>query len=217
MENITELLRLDAPAPRPQALAFDGETLWMSSLTTQRMYALDWRQWTLRDEFATPSLVWGATVVGDEIRAVIGRGEADDRVIARCIPGHGFKSDGEIACPGGSGSHLSHDGDRLYLSQWYNQRIISLDERGDIGTTIELPRQICGHTIVGGRFYCVTTSNEDTEDYFLTRVDARANGKPEIVDLARIPFPARALAFDGERFWTNHREAHQTVAFARPD
>jgi hypothetical protein len=25
------------------------------------------------------------------------------------------------------------------------------------------------------------------------------------------------LAFDGEQFWTNHRDANQVVAFARPD
>jgi hypothetical protein len=219
MDNITELLRLDAPAPRPQALAFDGETLWMSSITSQRMYALDWRQWTVRDEFATPHVIWGATVVGDELRVVFGRGpaDADDRVIARYIPGHGIKADGEIACPDGSGSHLSYDGDRLYLSQWYKQRIVSLGEHGEIGSTIDLPRQICGHTVVGGRFYCVTTSDEASNDYFLTRVDARNGGTPEIVDLARIPFQARALAFDGEHFWTNHREMHETVAFTRPD
>ena len=40
-------------------------------------------------------------------------------------------------------------------------------------------------------------------------------GKPS-VDLATIPFHARGLAFDGERFWTNDRELHQTVAFAKP-
>ncbi|MEA2690302.1 MAG: hypothetical protein QOD51_2909, partial [Candidatus Eremiobacteraeota bacterium] len=40
---------------------------------------------------------------------------------------------------------------------------------------------------------------------------------PVCEDVAIIPFPARALAFDGERFWTNHREADQIVAFARPD
>jgi hypothetical protein len=39
---------------------------------------------------------------------------------------------------------------------------------------------------------------------------------PVITDLARIPFAARALAFDGERFWTNHREQNQIVSFARP-
>jgi hypothetical protein len=48
----------------------------------------------------------------------------------------------------------------------------------------------------------------------LTRIDARG-GQPKIEDVARIGFKARALAFDGERFWTNHREQHEIVAFAR--
>jgi len=39
---------------------------------------------------------------------------------------------------------------------------------------------------------------------------------PKIEDLARIPFQARALAWDGKRFWTNHRERHQIVSFAKP-
>jgi len=41
--------------------------------------------------------------------------------------------------------------------------------------------------------------------------------KPKIEDLARIPFQARALAFDGKNFWTNHREQNQIVSFARTD
>jgi hypothetical protein len=79
-----------------------------------------------------------------------------------------------------------------------------------------VPHQIVGQTIVGGRFYLITTDDERSGDYFLTRLDAR-NGNVTSVDLAAIHFDARGLAFDGERFWTNHREKHQTVAFAKPD
>ena len=61
----------------------------------------------------------------------------------------------------------------------------------------------------------LTTDNEGTADYWLTRIDAR-NGSPKIADLARVPFHGRSLAFDGEHFWTNHREAHEIVSFARP-
>ena len=39
------------------------------------------------------------------------------------------------------------------------------------------------------------------------------DGTGEFTDLARIPFAARALAYDGARFWTNHREANEIVAF----
>ena len=93
------------------------------------------------------------------------------------------------------------------------QRIIALDDSGRPGTIVEVPHQICGHTIVNGCFYCVTTDDETSGQYYLTRVDARTSS-PVSVDLASIAFNARGLAFDGERFWTNDREIHQTVAFA---
>lgn len=48
------------------------------------------------------------------------------------------------------------------------------------------------------------------------RVDPRP-ATAKIEDLARIPFQARALAFDGKNFWTNRREQNQIVCFARPD
>jgi hypothetical protein len=70
--------------------------------------------------------------------------------------------------------------------------------------------------IIRGIIYLVTTDAEETNEYYLTRVDLRPE-TPVIDDLARIPFPARALAFDGKNFWTNHREANQIVSFVRPD
>jgi hypothetical protein len=65
-------------------------------------------------------------------------------------------------------------------------------------------------------FYLATTDHEDSTEYWLTRIDPRPD-TPIAKDLARIPFAARGLAFDGRDFWTNHREQNQTVAFARPD
>jgi hypothetical protein len=59
----------------------------------------------------------------------------------------------------------------------------------------------------------VTTDDETAGEYFLTKVAAGNGNASE--DLARIPFAARALAYDGSRFWTNHREANQIVAFER--
>jgi hypothetical protein len=68
---------------------------------------------------------------------------------------------------------------------------------------------------VGGIIWLVTTDAEETNDYWLTRVDPRPT-IPQIEDVARVPFQARALAWDGEHFWTNHREQNEIVAFARP-
>jgi hypothetical protein len=163
-----------------------------------------------------PGKPWGMTAAGDELCVILGQTEEDHRTIYRAVPGHGVRTSTGIPCPDDTGSQLSYDGDRLFVSQWYNQRIIALDETGATGTVIDLPHQIVGQTIVGGRFYCITTDDETSGVYFLSRVDARG-AEPRCDDLATIRFDARGLAFDGERFWTNHREKHQTVAFAKPD
>ncbi len=184
----------------------------MGSRETRRLYALDPNTWTVREEAAAPGTPWGMTVVGDELRVLCGETEADNRIVRRFIPGHGFKDSDAVACPEDTGSQLGYDGDRLYVSQFYKRRILSLDERGVVGSTVDVPHDICGQVVVRGKFYLVTTDDETDGDYWLTCVDARS-GPARIEDLARIGFPARALAFDGERFWTNHREADQIVAF----
>jgi hypothetical protein len=215
MKDVEELLRLPSPAPKPQSLAFDGTLLWMGSLETRRIYEIDSRTWTVRSETVAPGIPYGMTVVGDELRVLCGETDDDHRVIRRFVPGHGFKSIDAIPCPDDTGSQLGYDGDRLYVSQWYNKRILSLDERGRVGSVISAPHGICGQVVVEGRFYLITTDDEEQGDYWLTRIDAR-DGTPRIDDIARVPFAARALAFDGERFWTNHREQNEIVAFARP-
>jgi len=93
---------------------------------------------------------------------------------------------------------------------------LAISDDGSVGTVIEVGRQIVGHAVVRGRFYAITADDESDDVYYLTRIDARG-GTPVIEDIARVPFAARSLAFDGERFWTSHREAHEIVAFARPD
>lgn len=226
MDNVDELMRLPSPAPRPQSLAFDGASLWMGSLETRRIYAIDPATWNARDEGVAPGIPYGMTVAGEELFVICGadanaedqvRAE-DERIVRRFLPGHGFKNSDAFLAPDGTGSQLAWDGDVLYISQWYNKKILGVDKRGGVLSTIEVPHGICGQVIVDGRFYLVTTDDEDGGPYWLTRVDARGDmgaGEPECEDLAIIPFPARALAYDGKRFWTNHRAADQIVAFAR--
>jgi len=91
-----------------------------------------------------------------------------------------------------------------------------LGEEGNVERIITVAHGICGQVAVGDFTYLVTTDAEETNDYWLTRVDRRTD-TPKIDDLARIPFAARALTFDGTRFWTNHREQNQIVSFKRPD
>lgn len=208
---IQEVRRMPSPAPRPQSLAFDGELLWMGSLETCRLYAIDPVHWTVREEAQAPGKPYGIAVMGDELRVLCGEGSEDHRVIRRFVPGHGFR-DGSIPCPDDTGSQLAFDGDRLYVSQWYNRRILSLDAQGRVGTTIQTPHGICGQVIAHGAFYVLGTDEEERGDYFLTRIDARG-ALPEVEELGVVGFPGRALAYDGVRFWSNHRENHEIVAF----
>jgi len=212
VRTIEEVARRPSPAPRPNALAFDGELLWMGSLETERLYAIDPRTWGVREEAQAPGKPYGAVSVGDELRVVCSETEEDHRIIRKFVPGHGFKKDGSIACPDDTGSYLGYDGDLLYISQFYNRKIISVDDAGHFGTAIAAPHDICGQVVIEGLFYLITTDDEETDDYFLTRIDAR-DGQVKSEDVARVPFKARSLAFDGHRFWTSHRAAHEIVAF----
>jgi hypothetical protein len=214
LKTITEIMRMPSPAPRPQALAADGEVLWMGSLGTCRLYCIDIAHWTVREEAKAPGKPYGATVLGDEVRVVLSETEDDHRIIRRYIPGHDFKKEGAINCPDDTGSQLAFDGDRLYVSQWYNKKIISLDpSNGSVGTVIDGPHGICGITIHGGVFYVLGTDDEESNEYFLTRIDARDGGAPKVEEIAHVNFQARSLAYDGSRFWTSHREQHEIVAF----
>jgi hypothetical protein len=211
MNEITEQLRLASPAPKPLGLAFDGGTLWMASRETHRLYAIDAATWTVRDEAQAPGGPFGMTVVGEELRVVIGHGENDhDRYIYRFIPGHGFK-DERLECPDLTGAHVAFDGDTLFLSQASYRKILALDAQGNITREIALERVPLGMTIVDGRFHLVT-SDAEFENLQLDTVDARGES-PKFETLAAIPFDARGLTYDGSRFWTSHRDENQIVAF----
>ena len=212
MKDVIETRRLPSPAPRPQALASDGENLWMGSIETSRLYKIDPLHWTVLEESAAPGKPWGMTVVGNELRVVCGEGTEDDRYVRRFVPGHGFKSE-KLACPDFTGSQLSFDGSRLFLSQWYNKRIIPINGAFDASGAIALQHQICGQVIANGTHYALTTDDEDSQEYWITLLDRETGAQN---DLARVPFAARALAFDGRQFWTNHREQHEIVAFELP-
>ncbi len=211
--EITEDLRLLSPAPKPLGLAFDGGVLWMASRETHRLYAIDTATWTVREETEAPGGPFGMTIVGDELRVVIGQGEEDDRYIYRFLPGRGFKSE-RLECPDFTGSHLAFDGDTLFLSQAGNGRIVALDNQGAILHEIPLERVPLGMTVVEGCFY-LATSDAEFENMQLTKVDAR-DKTPKITTLADIPFDARGLTYDGTRFWTSHRDNNEIVAFKMP-
>jgi hypothetical protein len=215
MDEIRELKRRDSPAPKPQALAWAGTTLWLSSRETRRIYALDPETLRVTWETPAPGTPFGMAVVGDELRVLCGETDEDHRRVRRCVPGKGFDPHFAWPCPQDAGSHLSWDGRRLHVSQWYPKKIQTFGPDGRIERIVTANHGICGHTIVDGVFYLATTDAEETTEYWLTRLDPRAEA-PQAQDLARIPFQARALAFDGTHFWTNHREANQIVCFSAP-
>jgi len=212
---IEELVRMPSPCPAPLGIACDGERLWIGSVETDRVYAVDPHRGTIAEEWAARGTPYGMTMMGDELRVVVGDPEDDERSIARLVVGHGFKTE-LLPCPDRTGSFLAYDGDFLFLSQRYEKRVLELDERGEVRRTIAAPREITGMTIVDGCFYLMTTESKEVHDFRLLRLDAR-NGSPVATEIASVPFVARGLAFDGAKFWTSMRLENTVVAFARPD
>lgn len=216
MKRITEVQRRPSPIPKPQSLAWDGNVLWVGSRQTKEVVALDPATWTVRWRTVAPGTPYGITCIPGELRVLCGETADDHRIIRRCVPSQGFDATWGIPCPDDTGSQLGYAGGRLHVSQWYPKKVLTLDDAGGVARVIHAPHGICGQVWVDGSIYLATTDAEETTDYWLTRVDPRP-AVPVIEDIAQIPFAARALAFDGTRFWTNHREQDEIVAFAQPE
>src|SRR4051794_26864377 len=205
---------MSSPAVTPQALAWQSGSLWMGSRDLRRIYQIEPNQWAVLDEKEVPGIPWAAVSVGNTLRFTIGEGSEDDRYIYQYDGATGFSK--MFACPDFTGSYLSYDGEHLYLSQWYKQRILKLDGEGNILRAIAVGGEISGHTFVDGWIYVLRGTEENGESWHIARLDPRQEN-PEVQDLARVPFACRSLAFDGEQFWSNHRAANETVAFALPN
>jgi len=211
-----ERRRLASPAATPQALAWHEGKLWMGSRDLRRIYGIEVKTWTVFEETEAPGIPWAAVSNGKDLRFTMGEGPEDDRYLRRYVPGKGFSERDRIACPEFTGSYLSYDGEHLYLSQWYKHRILELDSDGNILRDLAIDAEICGHTFVDGLIYVLRGTEQGNEDWRLARLDPREE-KPEVEDLAQIPFQCRSLTFDGESFWTNHRAANEIISFSRPD
>ena len=215
MQEITLLERHPAPAVTPQALAWDGEQLWLSSRDLGTLYRVDPQSWEAVEQVKPPGVIWAAVQTNDGWRFTIGEGAEDDRYVYRYTAGDGFQK--LFACPEFAGSYLSFDGQNLYLSQWYKGHILKLNDEGRQLGVIKVGPEICGHTFADGMLYVLRgrenkDAPENGEEWRLARLDPRQE-EPEVEDLATIPFAARSLAYDGERFWSNHRAANETIAF----
>jgi hypothetical protein len=215
LPSIAERRRLLSPAPTPQALAWHGDSLWMGSRDLRHIYGIDVKTWEVFEETEAPGIPWAAVSTGENLWFTSGEGPEDDRYLRRYLPGKGFSETERIPCPEFTGSYLSFDGESLYLSQWYKHRILKLDSMGNILRVIAVGAEICGHVFVDGLIYVLRGTEQGEGDWRIARLDPREE-TPQIEELARVPFQCRSLAFDGESFWTNHREADRIVSFAMP-
>ena len=218
LPTIFEQRRLPSPGVAPQALAWDGKrgVLWMGSRDLRRVYAIDPTEWKVTEEIDAPGIPWAAVATNGSLRFTIGEDPDDDRYIRHFIPQTASFRSERIACPEFTGSYLSYDGDSLYLSQWYEHRILRLDNEGKINRVIDVGAEICGHTFVDRTIYVLRGSEKPTEDWRIARIDPTKE-TPEIKDLAFVPFASRSLAFDGKLFWSNHRAANEIIAFSLPE
>jgi len=216
LPTIIERRRFSSPAQTPQALAWDGKTLWMGSRDLRRIYAIDTKEWRVLEEKEAPGIPWAAVPVNGSLSFTIGEGPDDDRYIRRFNPKSGFSDTDRIACPEFTGSYLSYDGEHLYLSQWYKHRILKLDASGNIIRQIDIGAEICGHVFVDGMIYVLRGKEQPNEDWRIARFELRQE-TPEVQDIAVVPFACRSLTFDGEHFWSNHRAADEIVSFVLPN
>ena len=190
--------------------------MWMGSRDLRRIYAIDSEKWVVLEEKEAPGIPWAAVATNGSLRFTIGEGPDDDRYIRRFNPESGFSETDRIACPEFTGSYLSYDGDHLYLSQWYKQRILKLDAIGNILRVINVGAEISGHVFVDGLIYVLRGREQPNEDWHIARLDPRQE-TPEVQDIAVVPFACRSLTFDGEHFWTNYRAKDTIVSFALPN
>jgi hypothetical protein len=218
MKEVVDLKRYSSPTVTPQALAFDGKQLWMSSRDLGTLYRTELDGLKIVEEIDSPGIVWAAVFTNDSWRFTIGKGLNDDRHVYRYTAADGFEK--LFSCPEFTGSYLSFDGEHLYLSQWYNERILQMDDKGNILRQIRVGAEICGHTFIDGLIYVLRGRENKgvpnkAEEWRMARLDPREES-PTVTDLATIPFASRSLTFDGQRFWSNHRAANETVALAEP-
>ncbi len=215
LKSIVEQRRLPSPGVTPQALAWHGGALWIGSRDLRRVYGVNAENWSIFEEREAPGIPWAAVSTGDALRFTIGEGAEDDRYIWSYTPGAGFSDAQRFACPDFTGSYLSHDGEHLYLSQWYKHRILKLSAKGEVLREIQVGAEICGHTFADGWLHVLRGTEQDGEHWRIARLDPR-EATPDVRDVATVPFASRSLAYDGKRFWSNYRSNGETIAFTMP-
>ena len=214
--KVVEKQRLVSPAVTPQALAWDASNkrLWLGSRDLHRIYVIDPKNGTVLKQQEAPGIPWAAVAVDGELRFTIGEGPDDDRYIYRYTPADGFSK--MFACPELTGSYLSFDGENLYMSQWYQKRVLKFDDKGNVTREIHVGAEICGHVFANGSLYVLRGQERPNEDWRIARLNPREE-TPVVDDIAVVPFASRSLTFDGELFWSNYRAKDTIISFALPN
>jgi len=211
MEPVEILATHAAPGGRPQPLAFHDGLLWVGCWDTARLYALDPIDWSVREAVALPGKPYGIAPFEGALRLVISLGDDDDRYLYRFVPGQPLGEEGRAACPDFTGSHLAANGSSLYLVQQSNRRIVRLDGSGTITQEIPLVTRCAGLGFADGRAYVLAADADfDVVEFAAFDLDAPT---PTVTTLAPMDVEARALAFDGNAWWTSYRERNEIVRF----
>jgi hypothetical protein len=210
MKEIDIVRRQPALTVTPQALAADGKQLWLSSRDLGTFYRTDAEAREVLEELDPPGVVWAAVATTDGVRLTIGKGLNDDRYVYRYASGKGFSK--LFPCPELTGSYLSFDGAHLCLSQWYKGLILKVAGDGQILDELAVGQEVCGHTFADGELYALRGTEKNGESWRIARL-TRNGSKPKVEDLATMPFAARSLTFDGNKFWSNHRAGNETISF----
>jgi hypothetical protein len=157
----------------------------MSSRDLGTLYKVDIEKWKVVDEFDPPGIVWAAVAANGMMHFTIGKGLNDHRYVYRYDLKNGFRK--LFACPDFTGSYLSYDGEDLYLSQWYEKRILRYDAKGNVVGKIDIGAEISGHTFVDGMIYVLRGVEKPNEDWRIARLDPHEE-EPDVKDLAVVPF-----------------------------
>src|SRR5204862_6573390 len=106
LPTIKERKRFRSPTVTPQALAWDGKQMWMSSRDLGFLYKIRARHGTspsdrrtgravgsevadadkmeIHEEIDPPGIVWAAVATNGAMHVTIGKGVNDDRYVYRC-------------------------------------------------------------------------------------------------------------------------------------
>ena len=214
--RIEEISRRAAPAGRPQPLALYEGRLWFGSWETGHIYGMDPQRWSAAEDVAAPGTPYGLAPHNGALHVVVSDGgEADDRYLYRFVPGRGFLTESKTPCPQLTGSHLASDGKQLYLGQMHERRILRLDEGANPVEAFALPTRCAGFGFGAEGLLYMIAADEEFEELTFGKLDLTA--EPRFDPIARFPFGARALVFDGSAWYTCDREAGEIVAFRVAD